>query len=83
MTAATASPRVQVPLGRALLVLALLLAAFAAPGLRPASASPGEISYVAAASTAGSRSSHTVRLPTQVEPGDLVVTLRPAPTEAS
>ncbi len=39
----------------------------------PASAAPGEITFVDAASTAGNRSNHVVGIPASVQPGDLLV----------
>lgn len=36
-------------------------------------AAPGEISFVDAASTAGNRSAHTVRIPTGVQAGDVLL----------
>lgn len=61
-----------------LLRLAALLPLLATLLVAPAfnsqvGAAPGEISFVDAASTAGNRSAHTVRIPTGVQPGDVLL----------
>jgi PKD repeat protein len=53
-----------------LLVLGLLVASVSTS---PATAAPGEISFVDAASTAGNRAAHTVRVPTAVQAGDVLL----------
>ncbi|MGE0167952.1 MAG: PKD domain-containing protein [Nocardioides sp.] len=52
------------------MVSALALTAVTIP---PASAAPGTLSYVASASTAGSRTNHRVVIPASVQPGDALV----------
>ncbi|KRB80009.1 hypothetical protein ASE01_00410 [Nocardioides sp. Root190] len=53
-----------------LVVASLLSVPVLAP---PAASAPGEVSFVGAASTAGNRTSHTVRVPAAVEPGDVLM----------
>ena len=65
--------------------LPLVAALLAAPALTAqASAAPGEIGFVAAASTAGNRSAHTVRIPAEVSAGDvLLLTLTTNSTDST
>ncbi|WP_436698934.1 PKD domain-containing protein [Nocardioides sp. BYT-33-1] len=44
-----------------------------APLTPPVEAAPGEISFVAAASTAGNRTAHTVRVPVEAQAGDVLL----------
>lgn len=55
-------------------LLMLLIAALIAPAFTaPATAGPGEISFVDTASTAGNRSAHNTRIPSSVEAGDVLL----------
>ncbi|MET0525286.1 MAG: PKD domain-containing protein, partial [Nocardioides sp.] len=65
--------------------LPLVAALLAAPALTAsADAAPGEIGFVGAASTAGNRSSHTVRIPAEVNAGDvLLLTLTTNSTDST
>lgn len=57
-----------------LLAVALVVApALALLGAAPAQAANGTVSFVAAANTAGNRTSHTVKVPTTVQAGDTLV----------
>ncbi|WGX96063.1 PKD domain-containing protein [Nocardioides sp. L-11A] len=54
-----------------------------APLAPPVGAAPGEISFVAAASTAGNRTAHTVRVPVEVRAGDVLLLSLTTNTTAS
>lgn len=76
MSSATAGRRFRITLlfHRLVVAVSLVVAVLVAPALSgPASAAPGEISFVGAASTAGNRTAHTVRIPAGVQAGDVLV----------
>ncbi|GAA1510149.1 hypothetical protein GCM10009788_13170 [Nocardioides humi] len=55
------------------IVAAFLIVPALAPLTPPAQAAPGEVSFVAATSTAGNRTAHTVRVPAAVRAGDVLL----------
>lgn len=55
------------------IITAFVVVSALAPITPPAQAAPGEVSFVAAASTAGNRTAHTVRIPAQVQAGDVLL----------
>ncbi|MBM9458564.1 PKD domain-containing protein [Nocardioides sp. zg-536] len=55
------------------IIAVLVLTGLALSPTPPAAAAPGQVSFVAAASTSGNRTAHTVRTPADVRPGDVLL----------